>query len=265
MKRIILIHWNASEVELRAGILKSAGYDAKPLAPQNASALRDLRGNPPDAFLIDLSRLPSQGRAVATLLRQQKETRRVPIVFVDGAPEKVARIRETLPDAVYTEWEIVRDSLHSAISKPPAEPLVPGTMDAYSASPLPRRLGIRAGSTVLLLGAPRGFEKMLQPTPAAVRLLRRAPRARMVLLFVKSLRELERRFPVCAGVLEERGGIWIVWPKKTSGVITDLTQAAVRKFGLDSGFVDYKICAIDETWSGLLFARRSGKRVLGHG
>lgn len=256
MKRITLIHWNVSEAESRARRLRSAGYDAEALAPQGARALRDLRGNPPDAFLIDLSRLPSQGRAVATLLRQQKETRRVPIVFVDGAPEKIARIRETLPDAVYAEWERVVDSLRSAIENPPAEPSVPGTMDAYSASSLPTKLGIRAGTTVLLAGAPADFEKKLQPTPAPVRLLRRVRRADLVLLFVKSIKELERRFPVCAKALEERGGIWIAWPKKTSGVVTDLTQASVRRFGLDSGFVDYKICAIDGTWSGLLFARR---------
>jgi len=259
MKRITLIHWNASEAESRARGLRSAGYEAESLAPQGAVALRNLRGNPPDAFLIDLSRLPSQGRAVATFLRQQKETRRVPIVFVDGAPEKVARIRETLPDAVYTEWERVLDSLRSAISNPPAQPLVPGTMDAYSASPLPTKLGIRAGATVLIAGAPRDFERTLQPTPAGVRLIRRARRAGVILLFVKSFEELERRFPVCAKALEERGGIWIVWPKKASGVITDLTQLSVRKFGLDSGFVDYKICAIDETWSGLLFARRTSR------
>lgn len=257
MKRIALIHWNASEAESRTGGLRSAGYDVELLAPQGASALRNLRGNPPEAFLIDLSRLPSQGRAVATLLRQQKETRRIPIVFVDGAAEKVSRIRETLPDAVYTDWESLHDSLSSAIAHPPAEPLVPGTMDAYSASPLTVKLGIRSGSTVLLAGAPGDFEKMLQPMPTSVRLLRRASQASMVMLFVKSLKELERRFPVCVKALEERGGMWIAWPKKTSGVVTDLTQVSVRKFGLDSGFVDYKICAIDETWSGLLFVRRS--------
>ncbi len=259
MKRIALIHWNASEAENRAGCLRSAGYHVELLAPQGASALRNLRDDPPEAFLIDLSRLPSQGRAVATLLRQQKETRRIPIVFVDGAPEKVARVRETLPDAVYTDWENVHDSLRSAISNPPATPAVPGTMEAYSASPLPVKLGIRSGSTVLLVGAPRDFEKLLQPIPAAVQLLRRAPRAALIMLFVKSHEELERRFTLCARALEKHGGIWIAWPKKTSGVITDLTQASVRRFGLDSGFVDYKICAIDETWSGLLFARRSSR------
>jgi len=259
MKRITLIHWNASEAEDRANRLRSASYAAELCVPQGAGALHSLRNDPPAAFVIDLSRLPSQGRAVATALRQQKETRRIPIVFVGGAPEKVARIRETLPDATYTDWESIRGSLRSAISSPPTEPAVPGTMDAYSASPLPRKLGIRAGSTVLLAGTPGDLEKRLQPTPAAVRLQRSARRAGMVLLFVKSLKELERRFPACAGVLEERGKIWIAWPKKTSGVVTDLTQASVRKFGLDSGFVDYKICAIDETWSGLLFARRSSR------
>ncbi len=259
MKRIALIHWNVAEAGSRAGSLRSAGYDVELFAPQGASALRNLRGNPPEAFLIDLSRLPSQGRAVATLLRQQRETRRIPIVFVDGAADKVARVRETLPDAIYTDWESVSDSLRSAISNPPAAPAVPGTMDAYAASPLPVKLGIRPGSTVLLAGAPGDFERMLQPKPSSVRLLRRAPRASTVILFAKSLKELERRFPVCIRALEDRGGMWIAWPKKTSGVVTDLTQVSVRKFGLDSGFVDYKICAIDETWSGLLFVRRSGR------
>ena len=67
---------------------------------------------------------------------------------------------------------------------------------------------------------------------------------------------MTRRFPAAAAVLTERGAIWIAWPKQASGVRTDLTQAAVRAYGLERGFVDYKICAIDETWSGLLFTRR---------
>ena len=70
---------------------------------------------------------------------------------------------------------------------------------------------------------------------------------------------MRRRFPAAAGCLAEGGGLWIAWPKKASGVATDLTQATVRSFGLGSDFVDYKICAIDETWSGLLFARRTSQ------
>ena len=57
----------------------------------------------------------------------------------------------------------------------------------------------------------------------------------------------------------EEGGLWIVWPKKSSGVVTDLSQTAVREVGLAAGLVDYKVCSINETWSGLLFTRRKGK------
>ena len=76
------------------------------------------------------------------------------------------------------------------------------------------------------------------------------------MLFVRSLAELRRRFPVAGRALVERGRLWIAWPKKASGVETDLTQGYVRKTGLDSGLVDFKICAIDATWSGLCFTRR---------
>jgi len=256
MQHIILIHWNTSEGADCAKRLRSAGYDAEPVVPQGAASLRALRNTHPAAFAIDLSRLPSQGQAVATFLRQQKDTRPIPLVFVGGTPEKLARIRETLPDAVFTDWDGVHDALVRAISNPPADPVVPGTMDAYSGSPLHRKLGIGPGSAVLLAGAPPSFERRLRPMPAGVRFLRKARCARMAMLFVRSLKDLEKRFPSMVRVLEERGRIWIVWPKKSSGTVTDLTQAAVRRFGLASGFVDYKICAIDETWSGLLFTRR---------
>jgi hypothetical protein len=256
MQQIILIHWNASEGTECARRLLSAGYDAELIVPRDSETLRLLRDAQPAAFAIDLSRLPSQGRAVATFLRQQRDTRRIPLVFIGGIPEKVARIRETLPDAVFSDWEGIREDLRRAISTPPADPAVPGTMDAYSGSPLHKKLGIGAGSTVLLAGAPPSFERKLRPMPEGVRFCRRASLARMALLFVKSQKQLEKRFFSTVRHLEECGRIWIVWPKKTSGIATDLTQAAVRSFGLASGFVDYKICAIDETWSGLLFTRR---------
>jgi hypothetical protein len=256
MQHIILIHWNTSEGVDCTKRLRSAGYDAELIVPRGSETLRLLRNTQPAAFAIDLSRLPSQGRAVATFLRQQRGTRRVPLVFIGGIPEKVARIRETLPDAVFSDWESIREDLRRAISTPPAEPAVPGTMDAYSGSPLHKKLGIGTGSTVLLAGAPPSFERKLRPMPEGVRFCRRASLARMALLFVKSQKQLEKRFFSTVRHLEECGRIWIVWPKKTSGIATDLTQAAVRGFGLASGFVDYKICAIDETWSGLLFTRR---------
>ena len=111
-------------------------------------------------------------------------------------------------------------------------------------------------------GAPEGFAKRtLGPLPegATSRTDSRAA-FHVGLLFVRSKADLERRFPAAAKAMGDPGALWIVWPKKASGAATDLDQSAVRAFGLASGLVDYKIAAIDETWSGLCFARRKAKR-----
>lgn len=257
MSRIVLIHWNAAEAEERAAGLRRAGHKVSCYADQGGVGLRAFQENPPAAFVIDLGRLPSHGRAVATFLRQQKATRFVPLVFVAGEPEKVARTRELLPDAVFTHWNRVRGALRQALRKPPANPVVPGTMAGYSGTPLPKKLGIRPGSAVALLGAPAGFRRTLGALPKNVRLEQQARgRAHLILLFARSRADLKRHFPAAVRTMAERGGLWIVWPKKASGVATDLTQSAVRTFGLRAGLVDYKICALDQTWSGLCFARR---------
>jgi hypothetical protein len=156
----------------------------------------------------------------------------------------------------------VRGALRDALARPPERPVVPGTMAGYAGTPLPKKLGIGDGAVVALLGAPAGFEKTLGTLPADVR-LRRDGRARaaagVVLLFTKSRADLARRFPIAARALADRGKLWIVWPKKASGVASDLGEADIRAFGLGSGFVDYKICAVDATWSGLCFARRAAR------
>jgi hypothetical protein len=169
----------------------------------------------------------------------------------------VSRVRNLLPDAVFSEWTTITGAVKGAIATPPTDPVVPGTMDAYSATSLPKKLGIRAGSVVALLAAPEGFEQSLGELPDGVRLKRRAVgRADLVLLFARSRSDLDRRFEGATRVVSDRGSIWIVWPKKSSGTGSDLSQRVVRKFGLGRAFVDYKICAVDQTWSGLRFARR---------
>lgn len=254
---VVLLHWNTAEAKERIGRLRAAGHAAEILVPQGEASLRIFRKNPPDAFVIDLGRLPSQGCAVATFLRQQKSTRLVPIVFVDGEAEKVVRVRAVLPDAAYTQWARIGPALRRAISNPPSKPAVPGTMARYSGAPLVKKLGIRAGAVVALLGAPAGFERKLEKLPSDVRVQKRVRgRPSLVLLFAKSRADLARRFPSAARALAEGGGLWIIWPKKASGTTTDLIQSVVRATGLRAGFVDYKICAIDEKQSGLLFARR---------
>ena len=257
MAHIRLIHWNTAEGSPRAEELRRAGHEVDYQATLGPADLRAMRERPPEAFVIDLGRSPSQGRDVALALRQQTATRAAPLVFVEGDPEKTGRVRQLLPDASYTTWPGVGKALQDALRQPPAKPLNPGVLAGYSGTPLPKKLGIRAGALVALLDAPEGFENTLGTLPEGVRIVRTARGSpQLILLFTKSRADLARHFPAAARALAEGGGLWIVWPKKASGVVSDLGENAVREFGLAAGFVDYKVCAVDQTWSGLLFARR---------
>jgi CheY-like chemotaxis protein len=256
--RIALILWNAAEAQERADLLRRAGFEVESFAAKTGGpGLRGYRERPPDAFVIDLGRMPSQGRAVGTFVRQQKATRDVPLVFIAGDPEKTAQVRQALPDACYTGWRGIRGALRRAMNQRPASPVVPRTMDAYQGRPLAKKLGLKEGATVALINAPPDFENKLENLPDSVRLTRRLPSAAdTILLFVKDTSQLERQFAPAVARLADRGGLWICWPKKGSPAAADLTQAAVRTYGLARGLVDYKICAVDDTWSGLLFTRR---------
>lgn len=256
-KRVRLIHVNAAEGKGRAALLRKAGYRVA-FEPVTPVLLKKLRDKPPDALVIDLSRTPSLGRDVGVAVRHWKATRHVPIVFVDGDPEKVRRIEKLVPDAVYTQESHLRSALKRAIAHPPREPVMTDSVLAgYSGTPLPKKLGIKPGSTVGLIGAPRGFEQTLGRLPESVTLRRPAlGDCDLLIWFPGSRKELERKVEKM-GAATGPGGIWIAWPKQASGVETDLTQTAVRRAGLDHGLVDYKICAIDSTWSGLKFAKRS--------
>lgn len=259
MPRVHLIHWNSEEAKGRASRLRAAGYEVSRSILDGAT-LRRMGENPPAAVVIDLTRLPSQGRDVGLFLRKSKKTRRVPLVFVDGEAAKVARVREFLPDAVFTTWDRIGSALKRAIARPPADPVTPrSALDGYSGTPLPKKLGIKAHSVVALVGAPRDFEKTLGRVPEGV-VLRKSPQARcdLLLWFARSRREVERRVRRM-GARAGKGGLWILWQKRASGISTDLTQNVVRQVGLAAGLVDYKISAIDRTWSGLRFARRRSK------
>jgi hypothetical protein len=135
-------------------------------------------------------------------------------------------------------------------------------MAGYSGTPLPRKLGIKEGSKVALVGAPDGFEAELDPLPPGVRLSRRvADGLDVVLLFVTERDELERRFLEVARRLQPAGGLWVAWPKKSSKVPTDLTEPAVMEVGLARGMVDNKVCAVTDVWSGLRFVVRLADRA----
>jgi hypothetical protein len=132
----------------------------------------------------------------------------------------------------------------------------------YSGTPLPKKLGIKPGSRVALVGAPDGFlDSTLQPLPDEVELRARARGPLdVIVLFTKRRAELERRFDRLAAALDRAGALWVAWPKGTSGVATDLNESIVRDVALPKGLVDTKVAAIDDVWSGLKLVIRLENR-----
>lgn len=130
-------------------------------------------------------------------------------------------------------------------------------MAGYSSTPLPKKLGIKEGSRIALINAPKDFARELGELPLNAEIVTRVTKPLdIVLLFVLNERALLRDFDKLAKKLASNGMIWVAWPKKSSGVATDLSFDRVQGIGLDSGLVDVKICAIDDVWSGLKFVIR---------
>lgn len=127
-------------------------------------------------------------------------------------------------------------------------------MAGYSGTPLAKKLGIKEGFNLLFVNAPPTLDDDLE-MPANVTMNLRKP-IDLVLLFVISERELERTFTKYSAKLRPAGMLWICWPKKSSGVASDLSDNVVRALGLAKGMVDVKVCAVDEVWSGLKFVFR---------
>ena len=251
-----LVCWKKDRAaDLQAG-LEAAGFavDASSL---DGPGLRALGRSAPDAVVIDLGRLPSQGRDVGISLRTAKGSRHTPLVFVDGLQDKVARTREILPDAIYASADDLAPAVRRAIAEPPADPVVPDSDFAgYAGTPLPKKLGIRENSRLALIGAPADFMSTLGELPAGVGVKSQTdPDAEVTLWFLTSRTELEEKIGHMAEVSGD-GRLWVCWPKKSSGVASDVTQTKVRATGLAAGLVDFKICSIDATWSGLCFTRR---------
>lgn len=126
----------------------------------------------------------------------------------------------------------------------------------YSGRSLVQKLGVKEGATVVLVDAPAGIEALLEPLPDRVALRRgnRGKRA-VTIWFVTARAEFERRLATVAKAVGE-GTLWMAWPKRSSGVATDVTEDVIREVALPAGLVDTKVCAIDETWSGLRLTKR---------
>jgi hypothetical protein len=136
-------------------------------------------------------------------------------------------------------------------------------MAGYSTTSLSKKLGIKPGHRVAAVNAPRSADStialMAAESPVELRLARGAQAGRVynvIVVFCSSFKDLENTFAPAAAALDEEGGLWVAWPKKTSGLQTDLNENDAREYGLSQGLVDNKVCAIDETWSGLRFVVR---------
>ena len=131
----------------------------------------------------------------------------------------------------------------------------------YSGTPLPQKLGLKAGSRLITLGAPPNFIELLEPLPARVSVTTRATgEADVIVLFVTKFSKFMTEFAKASRLMPAGGGmLWVAWPKKAAKMDTDLDENLIRDHGLTTGLVDTKVCAIDEKWSGLRFSRRKAK------
>ena len=133
-------------------------------------------------------------------------------------------------------------------------------MAGYSGTPLARKLGIKDGHRIAVVGAPDGFDEAIGPLPEVDAGSRLRGSLDVVVFFANRRGVLERRFEALKRALDPAGGLWIAWPKRSSGVRTDLTEDVVREIALANGLVDNKVCAIDGTWSGLRLVYRLADR-----
>jgi hypothetical protein len=134
-------------------------------------------------------------------------------------------------------------------------------MAGYSGTPLAKKLGIKPESRVWVPGAPRGYKKLVSPLPAGAKLVARASHELDVIhFFTKSRRELATKLPSLIPRIKRDGTIWISWPKKASKVETDMSEDLIRTLALPLRLVDVKVCAVDDTWSGLKLVIRKQYR-----
>lgn len=240
------------------------GYTATAYNRAGPGLGRAIRETVPSAVLIDLSRLPVQGGDVAVELRQNTATRPIPLVFVDGLPEKVLPIRQTLPDAVFSTWTHLRDDLTTLFNRPARTYKVPASAPATAAAVKPGqsvagKLGLQPNTIVALLNAPPDFAAELEPLPEGVTLSRQmSAESEVTLWFIRSRRELQEGLTLRADRLGA-SRLWLLWSKKTSGQSGELSPATVRELCLTVGLTDLKAASITPAYTGVLFARPPAK------
>jgi CheY-like chemotaxis protein len=238
--RVAVISYDSADAASLTDRLRREGFDASAYQHLGQKGFRDLRAAPPDAILIDLMRMPSYGRAMGALLRESKPLRTIPLVFLEGDPEKTERVRTLLPDAGFATLPKIGAALRKAGRGGSSAPIVPKLETALAQK-------LKVADTVRLVGAPDGFIDLLPG-------VRASDESETVLLFVRSAAALGRDLSRFADTRR----LWVLWPKKASGIRCDLTLPRIHEACGALGLVAYKTCSVDETWSGAAVARRRG-------
>ena len=255
MARIRLFHWKAEEAKPLLALLEGAGHSVD--HHEKITSARELRNDPPDVYVIDLSRTPSHGREVAVYLRGTKSSRHVPIVFVGGTPEKVEYVRRALPDAAFTTQARVRGALKEAIANPPRNPIRPAQMmERWGHRTIAQKLGITKGGPVAVIDAPADYAQAIGALPEGAFFEEEsAEDCAIALWFVHGVAEFHAALPKMRK-LAARSRLWILWRKnKRDGLDGNLVRAGANAVGL----VDYKICSLSDAWSGMVFAVKKAK------
>jgi hypothetical protein len=245
--RVLVVHRKQIEAAARASRLCAQGIDAEPYTSAGSKGFGKIRAAPPDAIVIDLTELPSYGRYVGALIRESKSLRHIPLVFIEGDPEKTGKTRETLPDAVFAPWTKLAAAIDRAIRRAPADPLAPVASDRS----LLAKLGIEDGLGVALLHAPKDFRLPRGKWKRAT-----IESAAVMIAFYPNSAALSRDLPTLSGTLRKGLRLWIAWPKKAGPAATDLSMPRIREMAQLYGLTDYKVCALDEKWSGMVMGRR---------
>lgn len=258
MARVRVFHWRQEEAGRLLQTLRSAGhqvdYDAKWSSSHTARAIAQA---PPDVLVLDLSRMPSHSRYLSAYFRRRKSTRHIPMVFVGGDPEKLALIREKLPDATYTTLARVVSAVKKAAAHPPSNPIVPEQMMySYRGRTTAQKLGINADTTVGVIDPPRDYQAVIGDVPRGALFDEVEPeRCPLLLWFFHDLDSYRDALPRMRSVAG-KAKLWIVWRKSDTGRRDRLTLPVLRELASEVGLVDYKICSISPSWSGIILARR---------
>jgi CheY-like chemotaxis protein len=253
---VYLIHWDDDGRNQRAVELRKYGYEVIDSIFSGSKLFNKLEELQPWTILIDLTRLPSQGRDVGVALRRRKGTRHIPIVFVGGEAEKVADIKALLPDAGYCDWDTVETAIVEMSNRSLDDVVIPSSaFAAYAGKPVVEKLGISKGQHILVVDAPENLVEILGELPTGVKISPNTEDFSLAMWFSSSKSDLEENLDRLVAA-SKQAPLWIAWPKKASGVSSDLSQPVVRELCMQAGMVDYKVCSISPIWTALLFTWR---------